>query len=474
MRIAIINVTLRPGAKVRFFPVGLGYVMTAIKKAGFKFDYIDQDLYNSSEEEVLEQLGRKYDVVLLGCIVTGYKYVKSLVNKIKKQSPKTIIGVGNSVATSVPNELLTNTLADVAFLGEGDITDVEFLQMLDKNLDLGISNWDIVKGIAYKIKNENGKEDIIYTEQREVIKDISSLQIDYTLFEMEKYIPYMSLSVARPTPIPADRLKAFPINTARGCINKCTFCYHVFRESFYRHRKMTTILDDIEYVINQYGINYITFWDDLTFFNKQIIKEFLDIKEERNLEFYWDATCRGNLFTNEEDLKLIQRMKENGCHNLGYSLESSNDEILRAMNKKVSLEDFKKQTMLLKKGGINVVTSIVVGYPQETRETITNTFDVCIECKIVPSVGYLLPQPGSEIYDYAVEKGYISDVNEYLMSMGDRQNLRLNMTTMSNEEMESCVEYNIRRCNEALGVKSVSDELLKTQSYYIINENNDY
>lgn len=458
MKIAIINVTLRPGAKVRYFPMGLGYIMTAVKQAGYDFDYIDQDLYNMHEKEVLELIGTKYDVVLLGCIVTGYKYVKSLVNNIKKQSPNTIIGVGNSVATSIPEELLLNTCADVAFMGEGDITDVEFLKVLENGED-----WKKVKGIAFKNKDNI----IYYTEPREAIKDISNLRIDYSLFEVEKYIPYMSLAVARPTPVSPDKLRAFPINTARGCINKCTFCYHVFRDNFYRHRSITTILDDIEYVINHYGINFVMFCDDLSFYNKKIITEFLELKEERNLEFFWDASCRGNLFTFDEDIKLIQRMKKNGCHNLGFSLESSNEDILNAMNKKVRLEDFKKQTKLLKKGGVNPTTSIVVGYPQETKETITNTFDVCIECGIVPSVGYLLPQPGSEIYDYARENGFINDTEDYLLKLGDRQDLRINMTKMEDEEMINCVESNIIRCNMALGVESVTDSLLKTQSYYI-------
>ena len=92
----------------------------------------------------------------------------------------------------------------------------------------------------------------------------------------------------------------------------------------------------------------------------------------------------------------------------------------------VSLEEFTKQTILLKKAGIFTVTSIVIGYPQETVETIKNTFDVLIDCGISPSGGYLLPQPGSEVYEYAVKKGYIKDVETYLLAMGDRQDLRIN------------------------------------------------
>lgn len=469
LNIAIINISLRPGAKVRYFPVGLGYVMTAIKEAGYAFDYIDQDLYNLSEEEVLKQLGQKYDVVLMGCIVTGYKYVKSLAANIKKQSPHTIIVAGNSVATSIPEELLNHTLVDIAILGEGDITDVELLDAIRDGKSL-----ESVDGIAFRSDKDPGK--IIYTPPRKPIPDISELYIDYTLFDIDSYIPYMSAGVSRPAPVPLEELRAFPINTARGCVNKCTFCYHVFRDQRYRHRSMKSIIDDIERVITDYGVNYIVFADDLSFYNKKSIAEFLDLKEQKNLNFYWNGTCRGNLFTDDADLDLIRRMQKNGCHVLGYSLESSNEEILKAMNKHVSLKDFKKQTQLLKKGEIGVSTSIVVGYPQETAETIKNTFNVCIDCGISPSVGYLLPQPGSEIYNYAIEKGYISDVEEFLMAMGDRQDLRLNMTSMKDEELEKFTEENIIRCNKVLGVECIGDSLLKTQSYYIsqnANKNED-
>lgn len=55
---------------------------------------------------------------------------------------------------------------------------------------------------------------------------------------------------------------------------------------------MESIFDDIERVITDYGINYIMFSDDLSFYNKKVIEDFLDCKEKRNLDFYWNGTCR--------------------------------------------------------------------------------------------------------------------------------------------------------------------------------------
>ena len=72
--------------------------------------------------------------------MTGYKFVKSLSSKIKEQMPDTIIAVGNSVATSIPEELLKYTKVDIALLGEGDITDVELLDAIRNGRDLNTVN----------------------------------------------------------------------------------------------------------------------------------------------------------------------------------------------------------------------------------------------------------------------------------------------------------------------------------------------
>lgn len=58
-------------------------------------------------------------------------------------------------------------------------------------------------------------------------------------------------------------------------------------------------------------------------------------------------------------------------------------------------------------------------------------------------------------------------MEDFLLAMGDRQDLHLNMTSMKNDELEKITEQNIIRCNKALGVECIGDSLLKTQSYYI-------
>lgn len=457
MNILVINVSLRPLSPLKLFPIGLGYITTAMKNAGFDFDLLDIDAHRYSDQDVENFIRKnKYDVVCMGCIVTGYKIVKSLANIIKEYQPKATIIAGNSVATSIVDTLLTRTKVDIAVMSEGDETIVDLLRTLSMSGHL-----EEVKGICF-VKND----EIVHTSARPPIKDISALAfIDFSLFDVETYIATSQFAVNDPLPIQRDNVRALPINTARGCIANCGFCYHVFKEVPYRHRNPESIVAEIKLLYEKYDINYILLWDELTFFSKKQTLALVEKILYEKLHVYWVANCRGNLFDKDEDVEIITKMKEAGCLSVCYSLESAEPSILKAMNKNVNVEQFSRQTQLFQKAGIHAVTSLVLGYPQETPESIKKTFDCCIENKIYPSAGYLLPQPGSGMYVYAVEHGFISDEEEYLLKMGDRQDLRLNMTKMSDEEFEKHVFEGLKRCNEEMGIGLKDEELIKTMFY---------
>jgi len=457
MKILVINVSLRPQSREKLFPIGLGYITTAMKNAGFVFDVLDIDAYRHSDQEVEGFLrNNKYDIICIGCMVTGYKIVKTLSLLIKEFYPETIIIVGNSVATSIVNTLLTYTKVDIAVMGEGDETIVDLLETIHQGKPL-----DNVRGICFV---KEGR--IVSTPARPLIRDISKLPcIDFSIFDVDLYIQNSRISVSDPLPIPREEVRALPVNTARGCVANCDFCYHVFKGVPYRYRTPDSIVGEIKSLIGKYSLNYINFWDELTLFSKKQTLELVQKILDDDLHFYWTGNCRANLFNSEDDIPIIEKMKEAGCVGVLYSLESAEPEILKAMNKRMTVEQFSKQTQLFHKAGLTVWTSLVLGYPQETPETIRKTFECCIQNKIYPSTGYLLPQPGSAMYDYAVKNGFIIDEEEFLTMMGDRQDLRINMTSMSDTEFEEHVLKWLKKCNEELNVGLKDDQLIKTQYF---------
>jgi hypothetical protein len=89
--------------------------------------------------------------------------------------------------------------------------------------------------------------------------------------------------------------------------------------------------------------------------------------------------------------------------------------------------------------------------------------DVCEECGIFPSVGFLLPLPGTQIYKWAKENGKINDEVEYLERIGDRQDFHINLTAMSDEEFVDTVTVKLEALAEKQGLKLES--VFKTLTY---------
>ncbi|MDP3787245.1 MAG: radical SAM protein [Candidatus Omnitrophota bacterium] len=452
MKVLLINLCIRRDTSKKIYPVGLGYVASAIYTAGYSLDIVDVDIHRYSDEELEGVLRKKdFDVVGFGCIVTGYKVVKNLCSMIKRINKNAIIIVGNSVAASIPQLLLSKTEADIAVIGEGDVTIVDLLKCIERKKPL-----DEVEGIYFKSNNK-----IIANKPRPPIANLDTIPLPkWDLFETDVYVRESKNFVSEPYPIPKKEIKVFPVNTARGCVYKCTFCYHVFRENRYRWRSPSSVIKEIKELKKLYGINYINFWDELTFFAKKQAEELIDKIIEEDLDIYWTASCRADLFK-EDNLELVKKIKKSGCVGLGYSLESANEDILKSMNKFIKTEDFLRQKKILDKAGIVTWTSLVFGYPEETEETIRETMGFCYENNIYPSVGYLLPQPGSPMYQYIIDKRLIADEEEYLLSMGDRQDLRLNLTNVPSERFKFLIREYLGKINKKLGFNIPEDKLIK-------------
>lgn len=455
MKVLLINISLRPQSLTLLPPLGLAYIGTAIHNAGCELEILDIDAHRYSDNEVETMIREKdYDVAAMGCIVTAYKEVKKLCGMIKEYKNVPVI-VGNSVASSIQELLLGKTQADIAVIGEGDITIVEVLKALDKKEDLAS-----VKGIYYKKDGE-----IYKTPLREAIKDIDSIPfINWDLFDIDIYIEKSKVYMNEPYPVPYEELRSLPVNTARGCAFNCTFCYHVFKKDKYRVRSPRSVCEEMKLLKDKYGINYVNLFDELTFYSRKQCEEFADTLLEYDLGMFWKACCRGNLFK-EEDIGLARKLKKAGCVGLGYSLESANKEILKAMNKKLDRNEFVEQTRVLRKAGLAVWTSLVVGYPQENEETLNETFDCCYDADIYPSVGYLVPLPGTPVYEYARETGAIKDEEEYLLNSGDRQDFRINLTKLDQQTIEEIVKRNLKRISDKLKLGLEEEKLIKTGNY---------
>ena len=453
MKIALINISIRPDAKKKILPVGLGFIATAMKNAEIKFDIIDMDINNYTVEDVEKIIEKEhYDVFLFGCIVSGFKYAKELSESIRKVTPQATIIAGNSFADAIPDLALRKTEVDICVLGEGDDTVPELLKALNSG-----SSLHEVKGIVFL---EEGQ--LVKTPPRPYRDSMDSYGFpDWDLFELEKYKEYFHMASL----FSKDKeICSFPLNSARGCPHSCTFCYIVVRNKKIRYRRYSeeAIYNEILRLHEKYGANHIDFWDDYSFPNKTKLIERLETIERLPFKIKWSGIIRTGLLK-KDDKDIIRRAAESGCTCLAFSLESASEEILKAINKNIEVDDFLEQCHVLYDNGIPPATSIILGYPQETLETMKKTIDVCKKSRVYPSVGFLLPLPGTEVYQWCKDSKKISSDFDFLMNIGDRQDFHINLTSIPDDIFLESAEKGFRELAEEFGLELES--VFKTTTY---------
>ena len=426
--------------------------MTVFRNAGLDYELLDTCLHDYSDEYVEDHFrSNSYDVVLIGSIVTHYKWMKWFVRMVKYHQPDCKIIVGNSVSGSIPMLWMDNTLTDYVVVGEGEWAALDIIRHLETG-----SPAEEIPGICFR--KDDGT--VVQNERRHAVGVEEIPMIDWSDFDVTGYLDiqksYSSGVGVELTD--GEELRVMPVSTARGCVFKCTFCHFVYWDDPYRHRSAEEILAECKRNIDEYGANYINFWDDLSFHSVRSAERVVDAILESDVRFYWSAAIRADLFGNpkveeERRISVAKKFRESGCVNVGFSLESGNEDILTMMDKRIKPEYFDESVRILRLAGITFSTSLVFGYPIETRETIQETFDQCERNELYPSIGILLPLPYTKMYDYARENGYIPDEDKYLTEITERQDICLNMTSMTDDQMLEYIQNGAEKLSTKLGLK---------------------
>ncbi|MFZ4855385.1 MAG: B12-binding domain-containing radical SAM protein [Desulfuromonadaceae bacterium] len=456
-RILFININPRPewtrDKTLIYFNIGLCQVMTHVKKSGYDFDLLDFSVTPISQNDFIAYLSHgHYDLVAFGGMVHTLWQIEKIANMVKSVNPETCIAVGG-YATMLENDaVLRWTCADVAIRGEGEFALVELLERMKQD-----KNFDGIPGIAYKDQNGIHSATI---RKPDVPLDQKGFP-DWDLFDIESYIESGHKLVSHHLGALRNQ-RFFPIITTRGCPFQCTFCSNnqlIQAHNPYRRHTPSFVAKMIKELHARYAINHFKFLDELSFLNKSDIVQLLDELDHMKLDVTFEAVCRVGLF-GEHDLALAKRMKKAGFTRLFYSLESGSPKILKLMNKQISVEAFYTQKRVLDAAGISSGTNVIVGYPTETEEDIAQTFKVCLENSIMPSVCFLLPIPGSEMYDRALREGFIQNEKKYIFEIGEQQYLKINMTDITDEQLYSLALNHLKQIRDALKLDIPDEKLI--------------
>lgn len=416
MRVLLINTPVREFSPPLSFPLGLGYIAAVLKKAGHIVGALDIEGNRYSKKEALQRL-KQYnpDVIGIGSFITTYRYLKWFVPEIKKIHPRATLIIGGPLPSSVPEFILDNLDVDILVLGEGEMTFKEVISVLEKNPKTNLRS---INGIAFK--QDNNK---IFTPRREQIKDLNTIPFpDWDLFAVDKFLKAKFIR--------SGRRKTMGILATRSCPYRCKYCYHLFGGKV-RFRSARNIVDEIKTLHKKYGVTYITFFDDLFVIDKKRVYEFCRLLKKEMPFIRWLAAGRLNLF----DKDLIFTMKDAGCVGLLVGIETGSQEIMDAMNRQTTLEQAENFVKWTREVGIWAETPFMMGYPQETRETIRKTINFIKKHKLITRFNLVCPYPGTELYNDITKEGRIKNLEDFMLNLSDAREFSVNLTNFTDEEL---------------------------------------
>lgn len=267
-------------------------------------------------------------------------FINELFNMIHSLNQNCKIVVGGYKANNFYYEGI-----DYWVLGQGEGSAVAIANHLYKG--------DNLKGI----KTNNG---IILTDKIYPFNEFSSSKI---LFEKDDYLL---------------ENENVPIETARGCIFKCSFCsFNLNGKKFGDYTKNSdTFKEELIYNYENYGLTEYMISDDT--FNDSIQKVEYFYNIIKSLPFKIKFSCHARLDIIGSNMEMAHMLQEMGLTCVEFGIETMNKETGKYIGKLGDRDKIIKILTDLKsiwKDDVYTSSGFIVGLPYETEESIRKTME---------------------------------------------------------------------------------------------------
>jgi len=397
-----------------YIPSSLVYLAAVLQRNGDEVKILDlrtfklsnPDGYYDFYERILIDAVSNFmpELIGFGCLYAGhFPDILRFSILLKKNFKEIPIATGGIHPTICAFDILSNCPSiDWVVLGEGEKSIVQLVNTIkDKHYE-----FDKIDGLAFR---KDGKA--IVNPKANYIEDIDSIPFPaYDLINPKDY--YVDTSNwHNPKNLPINT--SIPIITSRSCPNRCTFCsMYMVMGSRWRSRSPQSVVDEIEYLYNKYGHRHFSFMDDNLTFKKahilgicsQIIKRRLDIQFETP-----NGIALGTV-----DEEVMAAMVCAGMVRVALAVESGSDFIRnKIMRKNLARDKILEVVKLTKKyKQLNVAAFFIVGMPEETSETLAETYNMIKEIDVDRVfLQNVVPYPGTKVFDQALRDNLLVDTN---------------------------------------------------------------
>jgi len=453
-KILFINPVVREEDVPRHIPYGIALLAAIAMDNGHQVQVYDANAWRKGFDILPEVYSADdWDVIAIGGLTTTYNFIKEACRIAKKTAPNAFLIAGGGFLTSMPKEMMEwIPEIDLGIVGEAFVTWPEVLAKLDnKDLDfsftLGVIRRDAVGAPVLNVT-------------RPIIPELDVLPVPaWDLFPLEEV--YFKNSASLFSEDAHRSRRRIDINASFGCSLVCRYCWHLGTTGDMlieqngkgendvvftygrniRYHSPDYIIAMVKDMKQRYNIDFANFLDEnlMTMdassrrtWLKEICEKWIAAGLQPSSRrpggvaappgeepgVYWSGTSHASLHTPE----ILDLMYEAGCTHLVYGLESFDRKILKNLGKGTTVQKNIDSVGTCMNSGIIPIPNIIIGFPEETFQSVRNTISALIKLGIHARPHFATAYPGSEwyyTYKDSIKEQYSGDMEQYIKDLGD-------------------------------------------------------
>ena len=369
-----------------------------------KYDYTFVDGNREKDPwEIILQFLQSGDYKYFGSTVMPGPQLRQaipFVKKIRELFPEIITIWGGYFASNQYKACMESGYVDYIIDGPGDHAFPMLLEALENKSDLSL-----IPNLIYKSQGSIHKTHKAVLADQDTLNDLPYQKLDEA-YPLKGYLKKTFLG---------NRTAAY--HSSMGCPFTCSFCAVVpIYNARWKGKSASLVYRDVKYLIDHHHADAVEFHDNNFFVSEKRTVEFSKLIAPHKIS--WWGEGRIDTIDKYSDASLAL-MREAGCKMIFFGAETSNDELLKKMDKggTQTTAQMKLFAARMKKFDIIPEYSFVLGFPGESPEKVVAQIDQDITyikqikeinpaTEIIIYVYSPVPTEGSELYETVTASGF--------------------------------------------------------------------
>ena len=370
-------------------PLGLEYVAAALRWGGHHVNVHHPVCTVAQFSDLFESTA--YNAVCFSVYTYALPLCYECAEAAKRINPDVLIVFGGHHPSLMPEETLANPAVDAVVIGEGEITCSLLLDHWADRKSLAD-----VPGIGYR----EGSAVVINRESQR-IQDVDSVPWpvrDPALLRSARNYQVI-------IPPPSGQRGVAQVLYSRGCRYDCRYCTSpVMWKHDVKWRSPSSVLDEIEHLSENHGVNLFYFCDLTLNTDKHRLMDLCDEFIRRRTHVAWWGLFSPDVL----DAELLSALRAAGCVKLSIGVEGADPESFRFLKgpRKVEWDSIARLFETAWSEGLITRGFFMIGNEWDTQDYFEKLNEYIRQVSMDDMrIGFTVPFPGTAAYAELRERG---------------------------------------------------------------------